>query len=73
KRKRPPLNDSERRVIRERAQDMRRELELRRDRLRRDMPRAGDADWLRNYAGLERRVKALLPEAAQQMEGAERW
>ncbi|HBS98605.1 MAG TPA: hypothetical protein DEB47_01795 [Citreicella sp.] len=73
KRKRPPLNDSERRVIRERAQDMRRELELRRDRQRRDMLREGDADWLRNYAGLERRVKALLPEAAQQMEGAGRW
>ena len=75
KRKRPPLNDSERRVIRERAQDMRRELELRRDRLRRDMPRAGDADWLRRYAGLERRVMALLPEVAAEVrqQGAERW
>ncbi|NDW31528.1 hypothetical protein [Salipiger sp. PrR007] len=64
KRKRPPLNDGDRRIIRERADEWSRQRELMVDRGRRGMSRDGDAQWLRWYDGLERRAMALLPEGA---------
>lgn len=62
KRKRPPIFDSERRTIRERAEEWARQRELMLDRRRRGMERDGDAAWLRGYEELERRAMALLPE-----------
>ncbi|NDW33803.1 hypothetical protein [Salipiger sp. PrR007] len=63
KRKRPPINDGERRAIREKAEEWNRQVELVRDRLRRGMARDGDEKWLRWYEGMERRAMALLPQA----------
>ncbi len=63
KRKRPPINDGERRAIREKAEEWNRQVELVRDRLRRGMARDGDEKWLRWYEDMERRAMALLPRA----------
>ncbi|NDV51568.1 hypothetical protein [Salipiger sp. PrR003] len=63
KRKRPPINDGERRAIRVKAEEWNRQVELVRDRLRRGMARDGDEKWLRWYEGMERRAMALLPQA----------
>ncbi|NDV53878.1 hypothetical protein [Salipiger sp. PrR003] len=64
KRKRPPLNDGDRRIIRERAHEWERQRELCQDRVRRGMTRDDDLKWLRWYEGMERRAIALLPEGA---------
>lgn len=64
RRKRPPLNDGDRRAIRDRADEWARQRELMLDRGRRGMSRDGDAQWLRWYDGMERRAMSLLPKGA---------